>query len=99
MSTWKTKPLKTTPAKATRKIVKVARPDNKATIVQTGTVTAVRWDGTVNLTLGGQRFPAVPCASSYNSRTPGDRVQVITHGGMPFVLGVIGGDPDAPAPE
>jgi len=87
------------PLNATQKLRLAMRRQNEDTQVRTGTVTAVRWDGTVNLQLGGQQFPGVACASSYSSRASGDRVQVIMHGGMPFVLGAIGEDPNAPAPE
>lgn len=73
--------------------------DTNATVVKTGTVTAVRWDGTVNVIVGGQRFLAVACAQSYSDREAGDRVQVIMHGGMPFVVGAVGGDPDTASPE
>lgn len=73
--------------------------DTNATVVRTGTVTALRWDGSVNLGLGGQRFTGVACAQSYQDRKVGDRVQVIMHGGMPFVMGAVGGDPDANVPE
>jgi hypothetical protein len=73
--------------------------DNNATVVKTGTVTALRWDGSVNLQMGGQRFVGVACAQSYQDRKAGDRVQVIMHGGMPFVMGAIGGDPDSSVPE
>jgi hypothetical protein len=73
--------------------------DTNATAVKTGSVTAVRWDGTVNLRMGGLRFVAVACSQSYQDRTVGDRVQVIMHGGMPFVMGSIGGDPDTSVPE
>lgn len=72
--------------------------ENKNFAVRTGTVTAVRWDGAVNLTLGGTHFRAVACAQSYTNRLPGDRVQVVQHGGMPFVLGVVGNDPNAVVP-
>lgn len=72
--------------------------ENKNFKVRTGTVTAVRWDGTVNLTLGGTAFRGVACAQSYTNRLPGDRVQVVQHGGMPFVIGVVGADPNAVVP-
>jgi hypothetical protein len=78
---------------------KSMKSDVNATVVKTGTVSAIRWDGTINLTMGATRYVGVACAQSYSDRTVGDRVQVIMHGGMPFVLGAIGGDPDSAAPD
>lgn len=94
----KTKTMKTR-SKASKTLAEALRRENNATAVKTGTVTAVRWDGTVNLTVGGVHFVAVACAQSYADRKPGDRVQIIMHGGMPFVLGSVGGDPNVPSPE
>jgi hypothetical protein len=85
--------------KAVQHVTKFKPSDVNSTVVRTGTVTSVRWDGTVNLQLGGQRFPAVACSASYINRASGDRVQVLVHGGMPFVIGEIGQDPGSPAPE
>jgi len=93
---WFSMPTRSKPSKAFSRAMKA---DTNATVVKTGTVTAVRWDGSVNVIVGGQRFVAVACAQSYSDRSPGDRVQVIMHGGMPFVMGVVGGDPDAATPE
>ncbi len=89
-------PSRSKPSKAFANAMKA---DTNATVVKTGTVTAVRWDGTVNLQMGGLRFVGVSCAQSYQDRQVKDRVQVIMHGGMPFVLGSVGGDPDTSVPE
>lgn len=86
-------------SKPSKSLKAALRAENNATVIRTGTVTAVRWDGTVNLNLGGQRFLAVACAQSYANRKAKDRVQVIMQGGMPFVLGAVGGDPDSNVPE
>lgn len=88
-----------TRSKPSKSLAEALKRENNATVVRTGTVTALRWDGTVNLRQGGQRFLAVACAMSYSDRRVGDRVQVIMHGGMPFVLGAVGGDPDTSVPE
>lgn len=88
-----------TRSKPSKQLAAMLKSSGNSTRVQTGTVSAVRWDGTVNITLGGQRYIGIACAQSYADRKPGDRVQVVTHGGMPFVLGAVGGDPDAIAPE
>jgi hypothetical protein len=64
-----------------------------------GTVTAVRWDGTVNLLAGGVRYIGVTCTASYVNRQSGDRVQVVIANATPLVLGVLGGDSLAAAPE
>lgn len=95
-STSASKPVSTKPSAAFAKAMKA---DVNATVVRTGTVTAIRWDGSVNLTMGATRFVGVSCAQSYSDRAAGDRVQVIMHGGMPFVLGAIGGDPGAASPD
>jgi hypothetical protein len=95
-TTPKKMPTRSKPSKAFAKAMKA---DTNATVVKTGTVTALRWDGSVNVNIGGQRFIGVACAQGYQDRTVGDRVQVIMHGGMPFVMGAIGGDPDANSPE
>lgn len=88
-----------TRSKPSAAFAKAMKSDNNATVVKTGTISAVRWDGSVNLQMGGQHFVAVACAMSYSDRQAGDRVQVIMHGGMPFVMGAIGGDPDSSIPE
>jgi hypothetical protein len=99
----KVKPAKTgnMPSRARKsKALKIAlRNDTDRTVVKTGTVTAVRWDGSVNLRMNGQHFVGVACAQSYADRKAGDRVQVLMHGGMPYVMGAVGGDPSAPAPD
>ncbi|UTN91859.1 hypothetical protein SEA_STUFF_28 [Streptomyces phage Stuff] len=94
----KPKPMKTR-SKPSAAFAKAMKADTNATVVRTGTVTAVRWDGSVNLGLGGQKFIGVACAQSYQDRKVGDRVQVIMHGGMPFVMGAVGGDPDSNSPD
>lgn len=86
-------------SKPSAAFAKAMKADTNATVVKTGTVTAVRWDGTVNVIVMGQRFVGVACAQSYQDRQVPDRVQVIMHGGMPFVLGAVGGDPDANSPD
>lgn len=101
MAAKKTKAPKKMPSrsKPSKALAEALKRENNATVLRNGTVTAVRWDGTVNLIMGGVRYLAVPCAQSYADRKTGDRVRTIMHGGSPFVLGAIGGDPDAPAPE
>jgi hypothetical protein len=100
-----TTPKVSTPAKMPSRskpsaaLARSLKADANATVVKTATVTAVRWDGSVNLQMGGQHYVAVACNQGYQDRQPGDRVQVIMHGGMPFVLGSIGGDPDSSVPE
>lgn len=90
---------KGTKSKPSAAFAKSMKADVNATVVKTGTVTALRWDGSVNIQLGALRFVGVACAQSYQDRTVGDRVQVIMHGGMPFVLAAIGGDPDTDVPD
>lgn len=101
MATSKAKPPAKMPSrsKPSKAFAQSMKADTNATVVKTGTVTAVRWDGTVNLQMGGLRFIGVACAQSWQDRQVGDRVQVIMHGGMPFVMGSIGGDPDTSIPE
>lgn len=70
-----------------------------ATQMLTGTVTAVRWDDTVNVQVGGTLYQGVSCASSYSGRQSGDRVQLILQGGQPFVMGSVGGDDDQVQPD
>ncbi len=86
-------------SKPSAAFAKTMKADTKATVVKTGKITALRWDGTVNLTIGAARFVGVACNQAYADRAIGDRVQVIMHGGMPFVMGAIGGDPETDAPD
>jgi hypothetical protein len=89
-------PTRSKPSKAFAKSMKA---DVNATVVKTGTVTAVRWDGSVNVVIGAVRYVGVACSQAYQDRQRGDRVQMIIHGGMPFVMGSVGGDPDTDAPD
>lgn len=95
----KINPIMPSRSKPSKSFANALKADSNATVVKTGTVTAVRWDGSVNLQMGGQHYVAVACSQGYQDRQSGDRVQVIMHGGMPFVLGSIGGDPGSSIPE
>lgn len=64
-----------------------------------GTITATREDGMVNVTVRGMRYQGVPCNAAYTNRTKGDVVQVMLFSNTQFVVGKWGADSSAPNPN
>jgi hypothetical protein len=62
-------------------------------------VTALRYDGTVNLLMNGHRYQGVPTMAEYDPRNVGDKVRVVfQNNGNPLVLGKIASDDFTAAP-
>lgn len=80
----------------TKAVLKAAK--NQPKNMVTGTVSALRADGTVNVSINGFRYQGVPTMADYTPRNIGDRVMVHRQGGQLMVLGKVGSDDFAAAP-
>lgn len=80
------------PVKYLRKYVNGAGGNTRMT-TRVATVTALRYDGTVNIRMNGDRYQGVPTMAEYDPRSVGDKVRVLfQNSGNPLVLGKLASD-------